>query len=323
MRGRSYLYQNKFIMSTVLITGGSGMIGKALSTLLVERNFDVIIVGRKQPKQKNNSKNISYATWNIENQIIDEDAIKRSDYIVHLAGAGVADKRWSDKRKKEIVESRTQSSELIIKALKEIPNKIKAVVSASAIGWYGADLLIPNPKPFVETDNVDDSFLGETCKLWEASVDEIKTMGKRLIKLRTGIVLSKNGGALAEFKKPVKLGVAGILGNGKQVVSWIHIDDLCRMYADAITNENMRGVYNAVAPNPVDNKTLTLELAKQMKGKFFVSMHVPTFILKIMLGEMSIEVLKSATVSAAKIRDEGFQFLFPNIKSALKDLVAH
>jgi uncharacterized protein len=116
--------------------------------------------------------------------------------------------------------------------------------------------------------------------------------------------------------------VAGILGNGKQVLSWIHIDDLCRMYADAIANENLRGVYNAVAPNPVDNKTLTLELAKQMKGKFFVSMHVPTFVLKIMLGELSIEVLKSATVSATKIRNAGFQFLFPTIESALKDLVA-
>lgn len=310
-------------MPTVLITGGSGLVGKALSKLLVERNYDVIIVGRKLPKEKSSSQNISYATWDIENQTIDEDAIKRADYIVHLAGAGVADKRWSNKRKKEIVESRTKSSALIIKALKEIPNKIKAVVSASAIGWYGPDLLIPNPKPFVETDSADDSFLGETCRLWEESIEPLTAIGKRLIKLRTGIVLSIDGGALAEFKKPVKLGVAGILGNGKQVLSWIHIDDLCRMYADAIANENVRGVYNAVAPNPVDNKTLTLELAKQMKGKFFVSMHVPTFVLKIMLGELSIEVLKSATVSATKIRNAGFQFLFPTIESALKDLVAH
>jgi uncharacterized protein (TIGR01777 family) len=310
-------------MPTVLITGGSGLVGKALSKLLVERNYEVIIVGRKLPKQKSNSENISFATWDMENQTIDEDAIKRADYIVHLAGAGVADKRWSEKRKKEIVESRTKSSALIVKSLKEIPNKIKAVVSASAIGWYGPDLSIPNPKPFVETDDADNSFLGETCRLWEESIEPLTVMGKRLVKLRTGIVLSNEGGALAEFKKPVKLGVAGILGNGRQVVSWIHIDDLCRMYADAIASENLRGVYNAVAPNPVDNKTLTLELAKQMKGKFFVSMHVPTFILKIMLGELSIEVLKSATVSATKIRNAGFQFLFPTIESALKDLVAH
>ena len=310
-------------MPTVLITGGSGLIGKVLTKLLVERNYEVIIVGRKLPKEKSKSENISFTTWDIENQTIDEEAIKCADYIVHLAGAGVADKRWSEKRKKEIVESRTKSSALIIKAVNEIPNNIKAIVSASAIGWYGADLLIPNPKPFVETDNADDSFLGETCRLWEQSFAPLTVMGKRLIILRTGIVLSNNGGALAEFKKPVKLGVAAILGNGKQVLSWIHIDDLCRIYADAIANENLRGVYNAVAPNPVDNKTLTLELAKQMKGKFFVSMHVPTIILKIMLGELSIEVLKSATVSATKIRNAGFQFLFPTIERALKDLVTY
>ncbi len=310
-------------MPTVLITGGSGLVGKALSKLLVERNYEVIIVGRKLPKEKDKPQNISYAIWNIENQTIDEDAIKRADYIVHLAGAGVADKRWTDKRKKEIVESRTKSSALIIKAISEISNNIKAVVSASAIGWYGPDLLIPNPKPFTENDKADTSFLGETCRLWEQSIEPLNTTNKRLIILRTGIVLSNDGGALAEFKKPVKLGVAGILGNGKQVLSWIHINDLCRMYADAIANENMRGVYNAVAPNPVDNKTLTLELATQMKGKFFVSMHVPTFVLKIMLGELSIEVLKSATVSATKIRNAGFQFLFPTIENALKDLIAH
>jgi uncharacterized protein len=310
-------------MATVLITGGSGLVGTALSKLLMQKGYTVIIIGRKLPKEKIKSENISYAVWNTENQTIDEDAVKRADYIVHLAGAGVADKRWSEKRKKEIVESRTKSSALIVKALKEIPNKINAVISASAIGWYGPDLLIPNPKPFTETDNADDSFLGETCRLWEECIDSLTSMNKRLIILRTGIVLSNDGGALAEFKKPVKLGVAGILGNGKQVLSWIHIDDLCRMYTDAIANENLRGVYNAVAPNPVDNKTLTLELAKKMKGGFFVSMHVPTFVLKIMLGELSIEVLKSATVSATKIRSAGFQFLFPTIESALKDLIVH
>jgi uncharacterized protein len=316
------LRNKNLYMATVLITGGSGLVGSALSKLLAQKGYHVIIAGRSSHNEKNKSENISYAVWNIENQTVEEDAIKRADYIVHLAGAGVADKRWSGKRKKEIVESRTKSSALIVKALQTIPNKIKAVVSASAIGWYGPDLLMPNLKPFIETDNADDSFLGETCRLWEESVEPLTAMGKRLIKLRTGIVLSNDGGALAEFKKPVKLGVAGILGNGKQVLSWIHIDDLCRIYADTIANENLCGVYNAVAPNPVDNKTLTLELAKQMKGKFFVSMHVPAFVLKIMLGELSIEVLKSATVSALKIRNAGFQFLFPTIESALKDLVA-
>ena len=144
------------------------------------------------------------------------------------------------------MESRTKSSELIIKALKENSNKVKALVSASAIGWYGPD--ISNDNVFKETHKANNDFLGETCKLWEESIEPVATMGKRLVKLRTGIVLSKNGGALKEFIKPLRLGVAAILGNGKQMISWIHIDDLCRMYIEAIENESVNGVYNAVAP---------------------------------------------------------------------------
>ncbi len=143
----------------------------------------------------------------------------------------------------------------------------------------------------------------------------------RLVKLRTGIVLSKDGGALKEFIKPLRAGIAAILGNGKQVVSWIHIDDIARMYVQALENEKLSGVYNAVAPKPVSNKALVLELAKQMKGKFHIPIYVPSFVLKMMLGEMSIEVLKSATVSGDKIRSTGFQFLFPTLESALKDLL--
>jgi uncharacterized protein len=218
------------------------------------------------------------------------------------------------------VSSRVKGGELIVKALQEIPNTVKAVVSASAIGWYGPDPAVPSSKPFTEDAPADGAFLGETCRLWEQSIDPVTTMGKRLVKLRTGIVLSKDGGALSSFKKPVQFGIAAVLGDGKQVVSWIHIDDLCRMYADCMEQPNMQGVYNAVAPVPVDNKTLTIELAKNIKGKFFIPVHVPVFVLKIVLGEMSIEVLKSATVSAEKIRSTGFRFLYPAIESALKEL---
>jgi uncharacterized protein (TIGR01777 family) len=256
----------------------------------------------------------------VDKQTIDEDAIKKADYIIHLAGAGVADKRWTEKRKKEIIESRTLSSALLVKALAEIPNNVKAVISASATGWYGADdKKFRGKKGFTEDAPADKEFLGETCRLWEESISPVERLGKRLVKLRTGIVLSNDGGALKEFKKPIKAGVAAVLGNGKQIVSWIHIDDLCRMFIYSI-QKDVRGVYNAVAPNPISNKELIIGLATKMKGSFYIPLHVPAFIIKLVFGELSIEVLKSVTVSSNKVREAGFTFLFPSIEVALDDL---
>jgi uncharacterized protein (TIGR01777 family) len=309
-------------MAKVIITGGTGLIGRAMSKLLVDKGYQVIILSRKaQLKDRLKSPNIEYAQWDIAKQTIDASAIRNSEFIIHLAGAGVADKRWTKKRKKEIQDSRIQSSALLVKALRDNPNKIKAVICASAIGWYGADPHIPNTKPFVETDPSGEDFLGETCKLWEDSIDPVTSLGKRLVKLRTGIVLSNDGGALKEFKKPVNFGIAGILGNGKQVVSWLHLDDLCRMYLHAMENESMKGSYNAVAPKPVSNKELTIKLAKAEKGSFYIPLHVPSFMLQLLLGELSVEVLKSCTVNCEKIRMTGFNFIFPSIESALADLL--
>jgi len=199
----------------------------------VSKGYKVIILTRSaKPSQGN----ISYAKWDINKSMIDKTAIEKSDHIIHLAGAGVADKRWTNKRKKEIIDSRVKSSELLIDALKEANNNVQSVVSASAIGWYGSD---QKGKTFTESDPPNNDFLGETCRLWEQSIEPVKNLGKRLVILRTGIVLSNEGGAFVEFKKPMKAGVAGILGSGKQVISWIHIDDLCRMYIDAIENNNL------------------------------------------------------------------------------------
>lgn len=308
-------------MQTVLITGGTGMIGKRLTWLLTAKGYKVVVLSRQKNVTDNSSGNLSYAHWDINRQTIDKSAIEQADHIIHLAGAGVADKRWTPQRKQEISDSRTQSAALIVKALREVPNKVKSVISSSAIGWYGADTVNSKVKGFTEDAPHDTAFLGDTCFLWEESINPVQQLGKRLVKLRTGIVLSNEGGALAEFKKPLKMGIAAILGNGEQVISWIHVDDLCRMYISAIEHENMQGVYNAVAPNPITNKALTLTLAQKICGRFYIPIHVPSFLLKIILGEMSIEVLKSATVSSAKVASTGFLFYLPDIDLALTELV--
>ena len=308
-------------MSTVLLTGGTGMIGTHLQNFLVEKGYAVIVLIRNNTKGKSFNKNISYAKWNVEKEEIDKDAIAQSDYIIHLAGANVAEKRWTDKRKKEIVESRTKSGALLVKSLKDIPNKVKAVISASAIGWYGADTNESRENGFKEDAPSEDDFLGDTCKLWEENIKPVEQLNKRLTIFRLGIVLSKKGGALEEFNKPLKFGIAAILGDGKQIISWIHIDDLCRLLLFAIENENISGVYNAVSPQPVTNKELTLELAKQVRGKLFIPVHVPAFSLKLAMGELSIEILKSTTVSSDKIRIAGFNFLYSSIQTALENLV--
>ncbi|MGN6164956.1 MAG: TIGR01777 family oxidoreductase [Flavisolibacter sp.] len=306
-------------METVLIAGGTGMIGSALIEELTKKDYSVIVLTR-DARRHQNTERILYAEWNIKKGVIDAKAIEKADYIINLAGANVAEKRWSTKRKKEIVGSRVQTGKLLVKALQEIPNKVKAVISASAIGWYGPDAKAPNAKPFVETDAPAKDFLSATCQQWESAIQPVTQSGKRLVILRTGIVLSNDGGAFVEFKKPLKFGIAPILGNGKQVVSWIHMDDLVRLYMYATENENIIGVYNAVAPKPVTNKILVMEMAKQ-RNKFYLPASVPSFFLKTVLGEMSIEVLKSATVSSKKVEAAGFQFLFPGIETAIHNLV--
>jgi uncharacterized protein (TIGR01777 family) len=315
-------------MPSVLITGGTGLVGTAVKILLEQKGYEVVLLSRSKKLIK------SQAHWNINAGTIDSTAIAAADYIIHLTGAGVADKRWSASRKQEILDSRTKSSALLVKALQETPNKVKAVVSASAIGWYGPDQNNNHSDNahnngvaahgFVETDPSYPDFLGTTCAAWEASIAPVTAntngLQKRLVCLRTGIVLSKNGGALKEFLKPLAVRMAAVLGNGKQMISWIDSRDLAKMFVYAIENENISGSYNAVAPVPVSNKTLTQTLAKVLYGKFYVTTYVPSFVLKIMLGEMSIEVLKSTTVSAKKITDAGFVFDYPEISKSLSTL---
>ena len=307
-------------METILITGGTGLIGKRLTEVLLEKGYAVIILSRSPDKSIPIDPQLSYAAWNIEKQTIDRTAIEKANYIIHLAGASVAEKRWSEKRKKEILDSRIKSSALLVDTVRNYGNNLKAVISSSAIGFYGADDFSKEiNRGFSENDLPSTDFLGNTCRQWEESIKPVASLGKRLVKLRTGIVLSNGGGALKEFVRPLKFGLATILGNGKQIISWIHIDDLVNIFLHALENEKMNGAYNAVAPKPVSNKELILQLAKK-RNKFFIPFYVPSFILKIVLGEMSVEVLKSATVSSEKIEEAGLAFQYPTIETAVNNL---
>ena len=306
-------------MLTVVLTGGTGTIGKRLSEMLVEKGYRVIILTRKV-QSSHTSEPVSFAGWNVDKGEIDVQAICQADYIIHLAGAGVAEGRWTAKRKLQILESRTQSCALLVNTLRNNKNKVKAVISASATGWYGADTAGSLKSGFKEDAEPASDFLGDTCRRWEDGIEPVTALGIRLVKLRTGIVLSNQGGAYTEFKKPLKAGLATIMGSGKQMVSWVHVDDICRMYLYALQNNTLQGAFNAVAPNPVNNKTLILAIAKKLNGAWFLPVPAPAFMLKLLLGEMSIEILKSVTVSAAKIQAAGFGFLYPTIHEAVAAL---
>lgn len=293
------------------------MIGQALTKALLRKRYNVIILSRSMPAIKQSD--VQYAQWDIAAQTIDSSALQRADAIVHLAGANVAEGRWTEARKKEIRDSRVQSGALLLKTLRSISNRVKVVVSASGVGWYGEDPQVPNPVPFVEEDKPSNDFLGRTCVQWEQSLQPVTELGKRLVIFRTGIVLSNGGGAYAEFKKPLRFGVAPVLGSGRQMVSWIHIDDVVNLYLAALEGEAWSGVYNAVAPHPVSSRELIKTMAQQ-RGGFHITVPVPEAALKLMLGEMSVEILKSTTASSKKVEASGYTFSAPHIGAAINNL---
>lgn len=307
-------------MATIVITGGTGLIGRALTETLEQKGNRIIIFTRGD-EESIAGRNIFYTKWDVKEQYVDLDAIAQADYIIHLAGASVMEKRWTNKRRKEIVDSRVKSSELLVNAIRQVGSNLKAVISASAIGWYGPDTG-RNEGGFKESDPAANDFLGQTCLQWENAIGEVKKLGKRLVRLRTGIVLSPDGGALKEFITPLRFGIATILGSGKQVISWIHIDDLVSLYIKAMEDERWEGVYNAVSPMPVTNKNFVITLAKERNGKAFIPVHVPSFFLKMYLGESSIEIMKSAAVSSQRVEQSGFSFKYPGINGAIKQIIS-
>jgi uncharacterized protein (TIGR01777 family) len=297
-------------MQKVMITGGTGFIGSELAKALMKKGFEVIILSRG--KKTWTGRQPGFAQWDIDRGTMDTLALADVDFIVNLAGAGVMDKRWSNEYKDEIINSRTRSCALLVKVLTTIPNKVKAVISASAIGWYPASENSSAPG-FTEEALPADNFLGETCRQWEQSIGPISGLYKRLVIFRIGIVLG-NGGAMKEFSRSFKFRVAAIMGNGKQTVSWIHVDDLCQMILFALENNQISGIYNAVAPGPVTNQELIRTLASNRIRGFYAVIHIPSIVVKLLLGKRSLEILKSTYVSCTKILRAGFIFNHPRVE---------
>ena len=298
----------------ILITGATGLVGTELVELLLKNGIHVNFLTTSQKKIKNKP-NLKGFFWNPEQGIINENAIIGVDVIIHLAGASVA-KRWTNAYKQEIIESRIISSNLLFKVLKHNPNQIKQIISASAIGIYPDSL----KNIYTETNKIiDDSFLGNVVVKWEESVDKFKLLNIKVCKLRTGIVLSQKGGALTEMMKPIKFGLGAAFGTGKQFQSWIHLTDLVEMYLFAAQHD-LEGIYNAVAPNPLSNKQLTVAIAKQLKKPLFLP-NIPEFIMQMILGEMHEILFSSQNVDSNKIIKEGFSFKYTSIEKALNNLL--
>jgi len=302
-------------METIGITGGTGFVGQHLIKLLTEKGYKVIIFTTGSLK-KSSENQVAYASWDPKSAAIDEDALKGLDAMVHLAGAGIADKRWKPKRKLEITNSRVKGTEFIVGQLKAHARNCTTFIAASATGFYGPD---NGRKPFTEDATAYNDFLGNTCRLWEEQSFKAASFARTVI-LRFGIVLGKESGAFPKFMQPISMGVMPILGSGGQIMSWIEVDDLARMIVFALENEKVHGIYNAVAPHFNSLWQLMHTLAK-VKGGARIPFHVPSALLKILLGEMSVEILKSCTVSAHKIIDAGFTFQYPELEGAIKTIL--
>lgn len=295
----------------ILLTGGTGLIGKHLTHLLLDQGYEVSHLSRTRGKDVR----VKTYLWDVPKAKIDEACIDGVDIIVHLAGTNVAGKRWTKKRKKEILESRANSISLLYDLLKKKKNNVQAVISASGSGYYGNrgdELLTEDSQPGTD-------FLAMVSKEWEAAVDKGAELGLRIVKFRTGVVLDRKGGALPHLAAPVKWGVGSPLGNGGQWVPWIHWHDVVKMYFYAIMHSKLEGVYNMVAPNPVTNKQFVQAVAKQLHRPLWAP-NVPAFMIRILVGEMSAMVLDSTKASPQKIIGHGFKFDFPVIEDALAEI---
>lgn len=294
---------------SVLISGGTGLVGSELVKLLQKNGHEVRLLSRSKGK----GETPPVFQWDYKKEYIEEGAFDGVDTLVHLAGAGVADKRWTKDRKEEILKSRTQTSNLLYEKLKNTDHNVRTLVAASAVGYYGMDTGDTNLR---EKSPAGHDFLAEVVKAWEDSTSRFTELGIRVVQIRIGVVLSNEGGALPKLLAPP---VAAPLASGKQFMSWIHITDLVRVLCKSVEEESMIGSYNGVAPEPLTNRQFTKRAAKAF-GKLYLPIPVPKFVLNLFLGEMAQVVTGGNKVSAYKISKTGFDFKYAKLQNALEDL---
>ena len=298
----------------VLITGGTGLIGTRLAEMLIDSGYEVALLSREPAK----SSHFRSFRWDPQAGTIDEAAVPYADYIVSLAGASVSDGKWTDERKRDIMTSRLGGLALLSRELAKPGHHVQAVISASAIGIYGdaGDRLVDEETPpAVPTHD----FLADVAHQWELAAAPIAALGIRTVIPRIGVVLSTAGGALPQIARPVKLGAGAALGSGRQYMSWIHLDDICRLFIAMLEDPAWRGTYNAVAPYPATNQAFTEVLAEVLHRPLILP-KVPAFGLKLAMGEMSEIVLASQKVSARKVLAQGFTYEYPELRGALEAL---
>ena len=292
-------------MATILITGGTGLIGKELTKKLTNKGHIVNILTRS-PKKSNEF------LWNSKDNFIDKDAFTNVTHIIHLTGAGIADKRWTNERKKELINSRVTTANLLFNKVQEYNVPLKNFISASGIGYYGA---ITSDKIFTEKDKPENDFISKICVKWEKAALQFEQVGIPITILRTGVVLTKQGGALQKMNTPLFLSA---LGSGKQYIPWIHIDDLCALYVKAVEDKSFTGIFNATAPEHQTNESFTKTLSEVLK-KPMLPFNAPSFVLKTALGEMAYILLKGSRVSSEKT-SKSYNFDFPDLQTALNTI---
>jgi uncharacterized protein (TIGR01777 family) len=298
----------------VLITGATGLVGQEIVKCCHENKIQVNYLTTNKSKIQN-TENYQGFYWNPKIKEIDSNCFKSVDAIIHLAGASVA-KRWTPIYKDKILQSRIESTISLINALKGETHNIKQIVSASAIGIYPDSITNYYEENYNKSSS---SFLGQVVKNWELAVDGFSKLGIAVSKIRIGLVLSKNGGALQEIVRPIKYGLGSTFGNGKQWQSWIHIHDLANMFLYVLKN-NLSGVYNGVSPNPITNKELVKNVARVLHRPLIMP-SIPKFFMKFILGEMHILLFESQRVSSKKIEDKAFYFEYNYLENALNNLL--